>query len=85
MYASLQEDMNHAKIELSAARKAQAEAKRVLTAYNKAQVAGHKLAAKAQKKIYRVHEQLTIDRNCRHRRNRAAPIIVEDAAVNRIQ
>ena len=59
MYASLQEDMHRAKIELSAARKARTEAKRVLTAFKKAQVATDKLAAKAHVKIYRLHERLT--------------------------
>ena len=51
--------MHRAKIELSAARKARTEAKRVLTAFKKAQVATDKLAAKAHVKTYRVHEQLT--------------------------
>ena len=59
MYAGLQEDMKRAKIERSAARKAQAEAKRVLTAFKKTQVATDKLAAKAHVKIYRLHERLT--------------------------
>ena len=59
MYAGLQEDMNRAKIELRAARKAQAEAKRAMMAYTKAQVAGNNLAAKAQMKIYPLREQLT--------------------------
>ena len=60
MYVSrLQEDMHRAKIELCIARNAQTEAKRALTAFQKAQVATDKLAAKAHMKIYRLHERLT--------------------------
>ena len=55
----LQEDMHRAKIELCTARNAQTEAKRALTAFQKAQVATDKLAAKAHVKIYRLHERLT--------------------------
>ena len=60
MYVSrLQEDMHRAKIELCIARNAQTEAKRALTAFNKAQLATDKLAAKAHVKIHLMHEQLT--------------------------
>ena len=55
----LQEDIHRAKIELCTARSAQTEAKRALTAFQKAQVATDKLAAKAHVKIYRLHERLT--------------------------
>ena len=51
--------MHRAKIELCIARNAQTEAKRALTAFQKAQVATDKLAAKAHMKIYRLHERLT--------------------------
>ena len=55
----MQEEMRRAKIELRTARNAQTDAKRALTAFNKARLATDKLAAKAHVKIYRVHEQLT--------------------------
>ena len=55
----MQEEMRRAKIELRTARNAQTEAKRALTAFNKAQLSTDKLAAKAHVKIYRLHERLT--------------------------